>query len=391
MTRRDVVITSAYLIYTQCRRVTLATSRLRHRRGKMGNVKPNVSSPFIQRTNNHNQDNTKAIRQTNMAANETTTLEYKFIRLEPKPSAQLSYCFIPATANASPRPSLIVFVNGLGRPQTSWTRSITQLRNLSPTGLPAILTYDRYGQGQSQRDPVDDGAPDPAHAHDCISAVRDMRQLVRQIAEESMNVKKPDETRLIFVGNSIGCALIRIYAQQYPGTIAGALFLDSTLTNSDFVSLIPNPDDAECEPPVDDDLANELRKARHIMGKLFHPDVGSKEGLSRRNLGQLLPHSHSPSLQGCDGRGPYLTVVGHDLDAFAADSEQKLGIPRHIFQTFVNPFWQNYNEGLAQLTEPHRAQGPFQAPGASHFIQDDNPDFTAERLLEIVRKTGCEA
>ncbi|KAH6873833.1 Alpha/beta hydrolase fold-1 [Thelonectria olida] len=320
-------------------------------------------------------------------ASETPSFEYNFIRLDTKPSAQLSYFFLPATVHHEPQDRLVVFVNGLGRPQTSWASTIRKLHRLRPDGLPAMLTYDRFGQGQSlDRDPADEGAADPAHAHDCMSAVRDMRQLIQQVTGQFMGSGNLNEIRLVLIGNSIGCALVRLYAAEYPGTVAGVLFLDSTLTNSDFVSIIPDPDDRG--KPVDTGITDdELRKARLVLRKVFHPDVGNKEGLSRKNLNQLLPHSHSPRLQGIGGRGPYLTVVGHDFDAFAKDSEEKLGISQLILQTYVNPFWHDYNKGLAKLTESERSQGPVQAPGASHFIQDDNPDFVAEKLLEIIDKS----
>lgn len=315
-------------------------------------------------------------------------LAYDFIRLTTKPTAQLSYSFTPATASETASPSLIVFVNGLGLPQLAWAPTIATLQAISPDGLPAILTYDRFGQGQTvDRDPDDKGAVDPSHAHDCMSAVGDLHQLITQIATEKLGMDGPDKMKLILVGNSIGCALIRLFAQEHPNTVAGVLFLDSTLTDSDFVSLFPDPDGPDFDkitlPPGT--TPENLRIAREQIGKLFHPNVGNKEGLSRRNLTQLLPRADAPSLRGLDGSGPFVTVLGHDFITFAENNERSLGIPVEVIQAYVNPYWHHYNEGLAQLTQSERSQGPFQVPGAGHFIQADNPDYVAEKLHELLR------
>ncbi|KAL2673916.1 hypothetical protein Neosp_012361 [[Neocosmospora] mangrovei] len=317
---------------------------------------------------------------------DTPSTTYEFIRLETKPTARLRYSFSPATTSTT-ESTLIVFVNGLGLPQAGWAPAITKLRELSPQKLPAILTYDRFGQGQSvDRDPADEGAADPSHAHDCMSAVRDMRQLITQIAKEKMNVEEPDTLRIVFVGNSVGCSLIRLYAQEYPDAVGGILFLDSTLTDTDFVSLFPDPDAKSFDPNLPPGVtAESLRDAREKIGQRFHPDVGSQEGLSRRNLFQLLPHADSPPLYKAGEDAPYITVLGHDFDFFAERSEIDLGIPVAVIQIYMNTYWHRYNQGLAKLTVPEKGKGPFQVPGAGHFIQADNPAYVAERLHEMLQ------
>ncbi|KAF4978616.1 hypothetical protein FZEAL_5019 [Fusarium zealandicum] len=313
--------------------------------------------------------------------------EYDSIRLSTKPSAEIRYTFTPATASPKTDPSLIVFINGLGLPQAGWTPAITKLRETSKDGLPAILTYDRFGQGQTNdRDPNDKDAADPRHAHDCISAVGDMRQLITQILNEKLGIDKTDDARLLMVGNSIGCSLVRLYAQEHPGTVSGILFLDSTLTDSDFVSILPDPDakDTTLELPTGVTL-DDLRNAREQIRKRFHPDVGNQEGLSRRNLLQLLPHADSPPLHTPDQPGPYITVLGHDFDVFANRTEMDMGVPAVLTQKYVNPYWDRYNQGLSTLTSTERSKGPLQVSGAGHFIQMDNPDVVVEKIDEILQ------
>ncbi|UNI19486.1 hypothetical protein JDV02_005668 [Purpureocillium takamizusanense] len=325
-------------------------------------------------------------------------LEYSFIELGTKPSAQLCYSFVPATRDTKPV-TLIVFLNGLMLPQDAWAPTIAELQALRPgngDGLPAILTYDRFGQGRTtDRDPDDAGAPDPTHAHDCMSAVRDLRQLITQVASEKLS-RDADTVRLVLVCNSIGCALARLYAHEHPGTVAGLLLLDSVLANSDFVSMFPDPDDAANDG---DDLpegitADVLRTARQRIGAMFHPSVGSREGLSRRNLASLLPAADAPALEGPaddDGghrRGPYVTVLGHEFAHFAVEAE-RMGMPPAATLAYSNPYWDRYNQGLARLTEPARSRGPIQVPGAGHFIQRDDPKFVAAELDAILRKLGA--
>ncbi|KAM0425832.1 hypothetical protein ACHAPT_008770 [Fusarium lateritium] len=317
---------------------------------------------------------------------------YDFIRLKTKPTAQLCYSFSPATASTAAKPTLIVFVNGLGLPQVGWALTIAKLREYSPQSLPAILTYDRFGQGQSiDRDPADEGATDPSHAHDCMSAVRDMRQLTTQILRDRMNVEESDTLRLVLVGNSLGCSLIRLYAHEYPGTVSGIVFLDSTLTDTDFVSIFPDPDAESFDPVLPPGVtAESLRDAREMIRQRFHPDIGSQEGLSRRNLFQLLPRADLPLLYRDGEKGPYITVLGHDFGAFAERTEIDLGIPVAVIQAYMNPYWNRYNQGLAKLTASGRSKGPLQVPGAGHFIQADNPEFVAERVREMLQRLEVE-
>lgn len=310
--------------------------------------------------------------------------EFQFIRLTTKPTAQISYSFQPSVSPS--KPALVVFLNGLGLPQMSWAPAISQLNELRRENRPAILTYDRFGQGQTtDRDPGDEGAADPMHGHDCLAVVRDLRQLVAQIVLEKLDTPKTDDVPLVLVANSIGCALARLYAQEYPGTVAGLLILDSVLANSDFVSVFPDPDaddfDPASLPPGIPPQA--LRATREGTRRVFHPDVGSKEGLSRKNLRTLLPASDGPRLLGPGGSGPFVTVVGHDFEAFA-DESAKMGPPKPLTMKYVNPYWHAYNEGLVKITEPGKSKGPLQAPNAGHFVQKDNPAFVADELNDLL-------
>ncbi|KAJ5742464.1 alpha/beta-hydrolase [Penicillium nucicola] len=309
-----------------------------------------------------------------------------FITLTTKPSAQLSYNFQASTETT--KPVLVVFLNGLGLPQDFWHPVIAHLKTLREgRNIPSFLTYDRFGQGQTtDRDPLDDGAEDPTHGHDCLAAVKDLRQLIIQVSQEKLGISEVDSVSVVLVANSIGGALARLYAQHYQGTVSALLLLDSILANSDFVSVFPDPDAADFDSASIHPIPVEaIRAVRAGARRIFHPSVGNKEGLSRRNLRDLLPASDGPLLQGPGGHGPYVTVVGHDFDTFAEESA-KMGPPKGVTNRFVNPYWQRYNEGLAKITESRYSKGPMIAPNTGHFVQKDNPEFVAQELDELLDK-----
>ncbi|KAH8425437.1 alpha/beta fold hydrolase [Aspergillus melleus] len=329
--------------------------------------------------------------------------DVEFIGLSTKPGAKLSYTFQTPEAKAttttsSTPPTLIVFLNGLGLPQTSWRPVITELTTLRQSkGLPvpSFLTYDRFGQDQTtDRDPQDAIAEDPSHGHDCLSAVHDLHQLLVQLIPIKLGLpspdQEPDSIRLIFVANSLGCALARLYAAEYPGTVSALILLDSILANSDFVSVFPDPDAPDFSPtqhlPQGVDIDTEtLRTVRATTARILHPSVPNKESISRKNLATLLPFASEPKLTGPASQGgyPYVTVLGHDFDVFAAEST-RMGLPEVFSNSFLNPAWERYNQGLVGITEREYARGPVRVAGAGHFIQKDQPGTVAGEVEGVL-------
>lgn len=315
--------------------------------------------------------------------------DFDQIALTTKPSAKICYRFYPSVLSEGLKPVLIVFLNGLGLPQEAWGPTIDRLSELRQSAIiPAILTYDRFGQGlTTDRDPADAGAADPTKAHDAVAVIQDLRQLIAQIASDKLGVSDIQEIDLIFVANSIGCSLGRLFAQEYPGLVVGLLLLDSYIANSDIISAYPDPDAADFDPSSlpPGVTADDIRRTREGMAKVFHPSVGNKEGFNRENFATLLPESDKPVLEGPSGRSPFVTVVGHDWATFAAEGT-KMGVPEAVTNAYLNPYWSNYNKGLAEITDSNKSRGPIQAPNAGHFIQRDNPDFVAQELDSLISK-----
>lgn len=241
--------------------------------------------------------------------------ETSTITLPSKPTASLAYTYYAPSSISTPThpnpfaQTFVIFLNGLGLARSSWTSAITHFlckRASLHLPYPALVTYDRYGQGDSDRDP-DDPEP-PCHGHDAISAINALHELVLQLwdkkkhecVDASLLPTTSALPALIFVGNSLGCALARLFAQHHPGTVSGLLFLDSNMANSDFVSFLPDPDVPGFDPnslPAGVSM-DDVRKTREEHRKTFHPDNPTWEGLSRRNLRELLPLADGPKLVG---------------------------------------------------------------------------------------------
>ncbi|KAK7751722.1 hypothetical protein SLS62_006383 [Diatrype stigma] len=325
---------------------------------------------------------------------------------------------------------LVVFLNGLIGTQTVWDETVAKLLaswkagesgaggDATGPGHPALLTYDRYGQGDSGRDPTDD----PEFGHGLPEVVADLKDLVVEIWRQQLGFELPPEPphlhpthppataaqqhsewlkrlpRLVFVANSIGCVVGRYFAQTYPGPVSALLFLDSNIANSDQVSLFPDPDAPGFDPGAlpDGVTVAALRETRAKYREMFHPSVRNPENLDRRGVAALLPHADEPHLVSFGspppGHGPWITVVGHDPARFADDcATGSLHCPRALTNAYVNPAWARYNEGLTRLTgDAERRTGPLVADRCGHFIQVDDPGLVARLLRGLLGKLGGE-
>lgn len=316
------------------------------------------------------------------------SITFDSIRLSTKPTACLECSQVQSLGQSGCSDILVVFLNGLIAPQSFWLPvmalmlrrlEMTDTSTTGATARPQMLAYDRYGQGRTiDRDPSDgDEGKEEGYGHDTLDVVRDLQQLITQITQHPDSQPK----RIMFVANSIGCAIARLYAQQYPGTVAGMLLLDSIMANTDFVSIFPDPSSPDFDPGslpqgVTPEMLYETRKK---FREVFHPSVKNPEGLDRRNLAALLPDAGKPFLHhGFAEKPPFVTVVGHDPEWFARESLQSsMETPISISMNYTNPTWHRYNESLARLTSPEKASGPILAKNCGHFVQRDDPNLVA--------------
>ena len=305
------------------------------------------------------------------------------VTLAHKPTATVACSYVSGTDPAV----LVVFLNGLMSDMSSWipvmSGIIRRRKSLASPAFPSMLAYDRYGVGMTEdRDPLDQGR-ERGHGHDCRDAADDLHYLVGHFSK-GLRLLSGETLRIVIVANSIGCAIARLYAESYP--VAALLFLDSIMANSDF-DVWPDPDQSGFEKrQLPDDVSVEvLREQRAKFAAIFQPGVVNREGLSRRNLARLLPHSHGPMI-GIESDRPWVTVVGHDFDAFAAESLRMMGTPIGLSMMYMNPTWHKYNQGLVHITDREKSKGPIFAKGCGHFIQRDDPDFVIKEALDLVDK-----
>ncbi|KAG8629751.1 hypothetical protein KVT40_001370 [Elsinoe batatas] len=286
---------------------------------------------------------------------------------------------------------------------TSWS-SVLSLLTSSPSpsrNKIALLTWDRLGQGLATlRDPQDHLASDASHGHGIDATVSDLRALVQHFSAPTGSAKPEPGPRIVLVANSIGVAISRLYAQTYPGTVAGQIHLDSILRDGDMLGYFPDPDaeDFDVRNLAEGVTEKDLRETRGMVHAVFGLQNGSKEGLSRRGLRALLPDGDRPRLVGWragmgkrsveGSQGPYLTVFGHDPVTFAEQMvSQRPDLSSVPQSRYLQPGWEKWNGLLCETSGPReRVNGPRVVEGAGHFIQIDRPDVVAKEILEMVEK-----
>ncbi|KAE9367511.1 hypothetical protein N431DRAFT_416186 [Stipitochalara longipes BDJ] len=325
-------------------------------------------------------------------------MEQLFIPLNRQPPIRLSCTFIPCPTNIRPSPSitLTIFLSGIDNPQKWWIPTISHLATINSLTTP-MLIYDHPGCGTStDRNPDVEIQERPrGHGRDLLDAARDLRELVISIGKLKLNIEEKDieKLRIVFVANSIGVAIARLYAQEYPRTVSGFLILDSTIANSDTISIFPDPDasgfdERKLPPGV---TASMCKETREKIGKGYHILGPTREGLWRGTISTLLPYADRPKLKGPTEQTPYVTVVEHDMEYFPKIMEtQGLGVPEIMIRLYFDPCWHEYNLGLAQLTKPHLSKGPYEAKGSAHVVQRDDPKLVAWELAEILDKLSLQ-
>jgi pimeloyl-ACP methyl ester carboxylesterase len=254
-------------------------------------------------------------------------IESGFVCLSTKPTARLSYSFIPQPSGHTGRHSkrLLVFLSGIDNSQTIWQGTLTKLVSLSRTNgfdLPPMLAYDRYGAGNSDHDPSDAGKP-PEQYHDAVESMRDLHQLIIQIAPKHLGLAENElhELRIIFCAYSIGCCIARFYADAYPGTVEALLLIDSPPAGTAAENLVPDPDIPEewekgrlflPEGTTADQCRDAIRKGRN--SPLSGHAMTTRERIRWDNMPQLLPSSERPKLRGPEPGMPLVAVVNSDAE-----------------------------------------------------------------------------
>lgn len=320
--------------------------------------------------------------------------------LPSKPAAALAISQVPAVGDGDMSNMFVVFLNGLILPKSVWlpvmSAVIDSLRTLTGTDhRPEMLAYDRFGQGLSDRDPLDEKpGKQPGYGHDVMDAVDDLDALINEIqrggSTDDVTVRQ-QKRRLVFVASSIGCPLARLYIQKYPNTVvAGIVFLDSMMANENFIDMFPDPTSPDFDPDTLPDGITPaiLQEQRRQFRLKFAPDAKNPEGLDRRDMPALLPWSDAPTLAFQEGgQPPFLSVVGHDRETFALQSlEGSMKTPIAFTKNYTQPVWDRYNAGLLKLSDAQRVKGVVIARGCGHFIPADDAAFSAAMVVDMIQR-----
>lgn len=278
-------------------------------------------------------------------------LHHYQVPISPPSTATIS-CTL-SLPDSSPSAPLIIFVNGLLSTSASWT-TLTHHLPTVPT-----LAYDRFNV------PPSSALPSTRTHNDISTAAHDLALILPQIY-----LDLPAETPLLLVGSSIGCCIIRLFIQHHAARykIAGVLFLDSYIANTDFTSLFP---------PAAADEPEALTRTRNIISQRFHPSIENPEHLDRSTAKELLPSASGPRFPG----DPELVVVSHDPEFNVDEMVVRLGIDKECYLQYVESAWDAYNDGLVQLSAKGRR---VRAERSGHFIHQDRLELVVREIEAIL-------
>lgn len=328
-----------------------------------------------------------------------------FISIPQRPDIQIAYRLerIPSGSSSSQLSSSdngattvwVVFLGGLLVPMASWDSVIALLEAGRQSCQKAVvincLRYDRYGLAETK----DRNSAHETKSHDLTDSVVELHQIIDAVilkhhatsSDTTTSTSTSLPPQIIFVGHSIGVVLARLYMNTYPGTISALLSVDTNPTNTDFVSIYPDPDSTTFNPTTDlpdGTTVADLRHLRTITELAFGPTQPNPESLNRSTVQTLLPSPSEPKLLGPDGKGPYVTVMSNDPAKLAEDMFKLFKASKELVLRYNVVSWREYNEGMLRLTDSDRAKGVVYADGSGHFIQTDRPDAVAGEIQGLV-------
>ena len=106
------------------------------------------------------------------------------------------------------------------------------------------------------------------------------------------------------------------------------------MVNANYSDIWPDPDASAFDPKAvladDCPTVEKYREARNKLGMMFDLNVKNAEGLDRSTGPHFLPDSDGPKLVGVGGKGPQLSIVGHDPITFADVSLEKMATPKSL-------------------------------------------------------------
>lgn len=122
----------------------------------------------------------------------------------------------------------------------------------------------------------------------------------------------------------------------------GILFLDSNPGNTDYAQIWPNPKDPSfnLEQMTPPGTSLEVYEAAYTkMTTIFASGAKNKEGFDRRDIKHILPDPSKPKLKGSktSDQGPWITVVGHDVEQFSQEEWVMMKVPVGMAARYTQP------------------------------------------------------
>ncbi len=239
-----------------------------------------------------------------------------------------------------------------------------------------VCSYDRAGYGWS------DPGPMP----------RTMRQIVSELHAglKKAGVKGP----IVFVGQSLGGVLARLYAVQYPKDVAGVVLVDSTHEDTEIMlnnklSLLRGLSRGREIPPVQSSMPASTGPSS--SGEAQKPVAGQSKLAAPYNklpadIQQMRLWATSQAKYG-EARRSEFDFLGEELAQMHAERtkrEYPLGDMPLIVLTRGKDKREGHTRLQTDLVRLSRNSKQVIAQNSGHHIQLDEPEFVADAVRQVV-------
>jgi pimeloyl-ACP methyl ester carboxylesterase len=226
---------------------------------------------------------------------------------------------------------------GLGADSHSWSAVADGVARFTRVGY-----YDRAGRGGS------DPAPTPRDAN---SIVEDAHRVLRALAPSS---------RVIYVGQSFGGLMARLYAHRHPAQVAALVLVDAMHVDQ-FEACAPHfPPAVEGEPAT-------LTSMRDFWSGGWRDPSQNKEGIDMLSCRSAARRAASL------GDLPIRVLTAGTFTnppQFPDEQGEKL-----------QAIWEGLQDSFVRLSSQSSRQ---QVPESGHFMQNDKPEVVIETIAELV-------
>lgn len=240
----------------------------------------------------------------------------------------------------------VILESGSGGDSSAWDAVINGIE-----GATRVCAYDRANLGRS------DKAPGPRTYHDMT---RDLQVLL-----EKAHIGGP----YILVGHSMGGMLVRIFADQHPGEVAGVVLVDSAHPDMGLRLLACLPPESASEPETIGYMrrwftwmSDSSHEPPFIDSEVQNSLVSNQQVRDVESLGDLplVVISQAPDIPGLG----YQIIASSEIDACLRETWQDM---------------QGELAGLSSITSRLTAKG-------GHMIPVEQPELIVQAINDLVEE-----